>query len=67
MALIDEALRPFASKLDSQRLRRLQTSLKAVISSEMLVALKDHCDSSDEDVIETVVWNARAVVEAALK
>jgi AcrR family transcriptional regulator len=66
LALIDAALRPFASKLGAERVRRLRTSLTAVIASEMLVALKDHSDSSDEEVIETVVWTARAVVEAAL-
>jgi hypothetical protein len=66
LALIDAALRPFAPKLGAERVRRLRTSLTAVIASEMLVALKDHCDSSDEEVIETVVWTARAVVEAAL-
>ena len=66
LALIDAALRPFASKLGPERVRRLRTSLTAVIGAEMLVALKDHCDSRDEDVIETVVWTARAVVEAAL-
>ena len=66
LALIDAALRPFAPKIGAERLRRLRLSLAAVIGAEMLVALKDHCDSSDEDVVETVVWTARAIVEAAL-
>jgi hypothetical protein len=66
LALIDAALLPFAPKIGAERLRRLRLSLAAVIGAEMLVALKDHCDSSDEDVVETVVWTARAIVEAAL-
>lgn len=67
MALIDVALRPFASKIDPARLRRLKLSLAGVIAAEMLVALKDHCDSSDEEVVGTVVWTVRAIVEAALR
>jgi AcrR family transcriptional regulator len=66
LALIDAALRPHASKVGPERLRRLRLSLAAVISSELLVALKDHCQSSDEEVIETAVWTARAIAEAAL-
>jgi len=66
LALIDAALRPYASKVGPERLRRLRLSLVAVISSELVVALKDHCGSSDEEVIETAVWTARAIAEAAL-
>jgi hypothetical protein len=47
-------------------LRRLRLSLAAVIGAEFLVALKDHCDARDKDVIDTAVWTARAIVEAAL-
>ena len=46
LALIDVALRPFASKIDPARLRRLKLSLAGVIAAEMLVALKDHCDAA---------------------
>jgi len=67
LALVEAALRPFASKLGEEDMRRLRTSLTAVMGAEMLVALKDHCDSSDEEVVETVVWTARAVVNAVLK
>ena len=66
LALIDAALGPFASKIAPERLRRLRLSLAGVVGAEFLVALKDHCDASDEDVIDTAVWTARAIVEAAL-
>jgi hypothetical protein len=66
LALIDAALRPFASKIGPERLRRLRLSLAAVVGAEFLVALKDHCDASDKDVIDASVWTARAIVEAAL-
>ena len=66
LALIDAALRPFVSKISPERLRRLRLSLAAVVGAEFLVALKDHCDASDKDVIDASVWTARAIVEAAL-
>ena len=66
LELIDAALKPFAPKIGREQLRRLRLGLCAVISSEILVALKDNCDSDDEETIETAVWMARAVAEAAL-
>lgn len=65
LALIDVALRPFISKIAPDRLRLLRLSLAGVIAAEMLVALKDHCGSSDDEVVETVDWTVRAIVEAA--
>jgi AcrR family transcriptional regulator len=62
LALIDAALRPFQATIAPERLR-MTLSLAAVISSEILVALKDHCGSSDEEVMEVAIWTARAVVE----
>jgi AcrR family transcriptional regulator len=66
LALIDAALRPFQAAIDPERLRLVRLSLAAVIGAETLVALKDHCGSSDEEVIEVAVWTARAVVEAGI-
>jgi AcrR family transcriptional regulator len=66
LALIDAALKPFAETIARQHLRRLRLSLAAIISSETLVSLKDHCGSNDDEVIEIAVWTARAVVQAAL-
>jgi hypothetical protein len=63
LALIDAALRPFRATIAPERLRLMRLSLAAVISSETLVALKDHCGSSDEEVMEVAIWTARAVVE----
>jgi AcrR family transcriptional regulator len=64
--LIDAALRPFAPTITGEQLRRLRLGLCAVIGSEILVALKDNCDSENEEVIEIAVWMARAAAEAAL-
>jgi len=64
--LIDAALRPFTRTIGGDQLRRLRLSLCAVIGSEILVALKDNCDSENEEVIEIAVWMARAAAEAAL-
>lgn len=66
LELIDAALRPFAPTIGHEQLRRLRLSLCAVIGSEILVALKDNCDSGDAEVIEIAVWTARTVAEAAL-
>lgn len=66
LEIIDAALRPFAPTIGREPLRRLRLGLCAVIGSEILVALKDNCDSGDEEVIEIAVWAARAMAEAAL-
>lgn len=65
LPLIDAALAPFEQAIAPATLRLLKLSLVVVVSSEALVALKDHCDSSDEEVIEVVTWMARTIVNAA--
>jgi AcrR family transcriptional regulator len=65
LPLIDAALAPFEQTIAPEALRLLKLSLVVVVSSEALVALKDHCDSSDEEVIEVVTWMARTIVNAA--
>ena len=56
---------PFEQAIAPAALRLLKLSLVVVVSSEALVALKDHCDSSNEEVIEVVTWMARTIVNAA--
>ena len=63
LALIAAVLDPLAERLDAPRRRRLELALATAISAEAVLTLKDVCGCGDEEVVETLGWTARRLVE----
>jgi AcrR family transcriptional regulator len=66
IAWIEKAVEPLRERLEPKALERLISALAMVIGWEALVVLEDVRGLSADEQVETSLWAARALVQAAL-
>ncbi|MGZ5178946.1 MAG: TetR/AcrR family transcriptional regulator [Ramlibacter sp.] len=67
MRWLHEVLAPLKGKLPPARLKRLQQALSLTLGVEAMVVLKDVCQASDREALNTLDWAAQALLRAALE
>jgi AcrR family transcriptional regulator len=65
MHWIAEALQPLADQMDQHTHHRLANGLALVFGTEALITLRDTCQLDRDEAQETMLWAARAILDAA--
>ena len=66
VAWIERALEPLRSELSPKRFERLVSALAMTVGWEALVVLQDLRGLSAKEQLETTLWTARSLIDAAL-
>jgi len=64
--ILDKALEPLKSQLPQDIYSQLHKSLSVVYGVEIFIVLKDIWNEKNKHVLDTMLWMADALIEAAL-
>jgi AcrR family transcriptional regulator len=67
MTWISAALQPLKGQLAEDSLRRLTMALALTFGTEAMITLRDVCQLEPDEAKQTMLWAARALVNAALE